>query len=348
MLLRSANIFEQNVLVVESNPRWKVKVADFGLSKNTEASELQVHSQRGNWGPYIAPEQCKGYLDFGQYTDLYLNDNYTVTVDLWSLGAMMFKMLTGNPPFPDAKGLASYCRGETELPKKAWETNSPSLEVLSSGGFYLVERLLSPRPLGRVPARLAADGQWCKPVGMELRLADNKKEPEGLVRDAVEGVRKLSEYVMEGRNWLMKVMEKDEGELIDARAAGGGKEDTRTTEEGKEREVSETEIRIKEKENELTKICNETLKELKELQEGMLKVVEEAEGGHSSKIEKMEKISEVTKVYKRRTEEWNELHKEIARLKEQRREEVELEKAIKLVKLALRSGKLKAERLHQG
>ena len=193
---------------------------------------------------------------------------------------------------------------------------------------------MSPRPLGRVPARLAADDPW--------------RKPEGLVRDAVEDVRKLSEYVMEGRNWLMKSMEKDEGELIDARAAWGGKEDTKTTEEGKEREVSETEIRIKEKENELTKSRNKTLKELKELQEGMLKVVEEAEGGHSSKIEKMEQISEAAKVHKRRIEESNKLYKEIARLKEQRREEVELEKAIKLVKMALRSGEMKADRLHQG
>src|SRR4029450_13993101 len=89
-----------------------VRVVDFGLAKLADSPSL---TQTGAWlgtPLYMSPEQATG-AGFDQRTDL------------WSLGAVLFEMLTGRPPFdrPDSAGVIAAIR----------QDDLPELETLLSG-----------------------------------------------------------------------------------------------------------------------------------------------------------------------------------------------------------------------
>ncbi|MEA2362446.1 MAG: hypothetical protein QOD71_1591 [Thermoleophilaceae bacterium] len=66
-------------------------VADFGLTKDAEASLITQPGQAVGSLDYMAPEQIRGE-EVGPATDVY------------SLGCVMFECLTGRPPFADRQG----------------------------------------------------------------------------------------------------------------------------------------------------------------------------------------------------------------------------------------------------
>jgi WD40 repeat protein len=64
-------------------------LTDFGLAKRLEAASELTHSRSILGTPaYMAPEQAAG-----------LNDQVTPAVDIYSLGAILYEVLTGQPPF---------------------------------------------------------------------------------------------------------------------------------------------------------------------------------------------------------------------------------------------------------
>jgi calcium-dependent protein kinase len=77
------DIKPENFLLYKENDDSHVKLIDFGLAKKVSQNELMTTP---NGTPYyIAPEVLKG--------------SYTTQCDNWSMGVVMFIMLSGKPPF---------------------------------------------------------------------------------------------------------------------------------------------------------------------------------------------------------------------------------------------------------
>ena len=73
-----------NLLLSKSG---KLKLSDFGIARDTEATQLTAAGKTVGTMAYMAPEQITGKHPISRKTDLY------------ALGCVMFEMLAGRPPF---------------------------------------------------------------------------------------------------------------------------------------------------------------------------------------------------------------------------------------------------------
>jgi serine/threonine-protein kinase len=111
-----------------------VKVLDFGLVKEASTPEGQDHTQIGQimGSPrYMAPEQVQG-----KHVD--------ARTDIYSLGAMLYAMLAGRPPFDKATELATMM-AQVSDPPPAIATVAPEA-VLPMGLEAVVMKCLAKNP----------------------------------------------------------------------------------------------------------------------------------------------------------------------------------------------------------
>jgi len=113
------------------------KLCDLGLAKledHAPASGEQVH--RMGTPDYISPEQARG------------EPNVDIRSDLYSLGATLYHMLTGRPPFEGANAAAVMAKHLTESPRSVRQID-PTISPLTD---VLVLRLLQKRREDRLQA----------------------------------------------------------------------------------------------------------------------------------------------------------------------------------------------------
>jgi serine/threonine protein kinase len=123
-------------------PWGHVKVLDFGIARALSRARLTSSLELRGTAEYLSPEQARG-ADLDGRSDIY------------SLGAVMFEMLTGRPPFEAESALAvARMHVETEpIPVRRLRASVPiSLETI-------VMRCLAKEPPGRYQraAQLGAD-----------------------------------------------------------------------------------------------------------------------------------------------------------------------------------------------
>jgi serine/threonine-protein kinase len=138
-----------------------VKILDFGVSKITQSDEQQITQTHDALGTpaYMAPEQLLGARNVDERSDV------------WALGIIMFKLLTGQLPFEGhtmtetclritsdpTPPLSSY---RVDVPRELAAIVDRCLEKVPSGRFASVSDLAaSLRQIGRVikPSPLTAD-----------------------------------------------------------------------------------------------------------------------------------------------------------------------------------------------
>ncbi|EER06423.1 calcium-dependent protein kinase, putative [Perkinsus marinus ATCC 50983] len=129
----------ENYLYDSKDENATLKLIDFGFSKIIDPSR-RMHQSCGSVA-YVAPEVLEG--------------SYTNKCDLWSLGVIVYMLLSGSPPFhgPERDMLVSIEEGEYEMPEEKWANISPQAKDF-------VRRLLIRDPEERMSASEALQHPW--------------------------------------------------------------------------------------------------------------------------------------------------------------------------------------------
>ena len=141
--LKPANIF-----VARCAPDWWIKLGDFGISRRiftTQNSRLTLIGTPD----YMAPEL------------LLENDNedqdlpYTLAVDIWSLGCVLFCLLTHQLPFPQLKHLRLYWQS-----RKPFPTDILNDYNVSEDGVSFITEMMKSNPVDRMTVTTALCHSW--------------------------------------------------------------------------------------------------------------------------------------------------------------------------------------------
>ena len=129
----------ENLLYGSKKDDAALKIADFGLASIIDDGQL-LHSACGTPG-YVAPEILK--------KNKKKKKGYGLPVDMWSLGVILYILLSGCPPFyqEDQNELfAAIIEGDYDFP-------SPDWDEVSDEAIDLVKKLLTLNPKKRLTAK---------------------------------------------------------------------------------------------------------------------------------------------------------------------------------------------------
>lgn len=154
-----------NLMVVNAGTsREHIKVMDFGLSYPAGKPDLSAAGLNGNLvvqgtPAYIAPEQLRG-------------DGVDGRTDLYSAGVVLYEMLTGRPPFPDADVDALFDAHRNRQPPRFAEAGArgvpPAVEAVTLRCLakYPKDRPASARALAELLSRALGLDLWAETTPM--------------------------------------------------------------------------------------------------------------------------------------------------------------------------------------
>jgi calcium-dependent protein kinase len=145
----------ENILI-DPKQKGAIKVIDFGTAHLFDPQK-SMHQMYGT-AYYIAPEILEG--------------NYDEKCDLWSIGVILYIMLSGKPPFSgknDSEILSKVANGKYSLSGDVWNRRSDDLKDL-------IKSLMEKDPKKRISARDAMQHKWIqRKVHNEFDLTLAKK-----------------------------------------------------------------------------------------------------------------------------------------------------------------------------
>src|SRR5215217_7937406 len=153
------DIKPRNILVTDSG---HVKVADFGIARAAEATTLSDLGEILGSVKYMSPEQAAG-------------ERVGPASDLYSVGVVLYEMLTGRVPFVAEGALATAMKHVTEQPLSPGERNPYVPEAMDA----LVMGLLAKNPEDRYQsaAHLAENLRRVR-AGLPLAFLGTAGRPE--------------------------------------------------------------------------------------------------------------------------------------------------------------------------
>ncbi|CAE8692914.1 unnamed protein product [Polarella glacialis] len=137
----------------------QAKIADFGLArKNMKSRDCRTFCGTPH---YFAPEVINTFRDreSGQQA------GYGKQADMWSLGVILYILLSGTPPFEEEGLYEQITEGKYEFDVREWTTVTPEAKAL-------VRSLMTVDPKHRLSIKQALDHTWLRyPVlGSPARL----------------------------------------------------------------------------------------------------------------------------------------------------------------------------------
>ena len=130
------------------SPVW-VKLGDFGVSKRIQAQATTTLHTQVSTRVYGAPEVLG--LDSNSETS-----EYTNSVDIWSLGCVIYELLVGTKLFASEGQVSRYFFGKWPFPQDKLKGLSPTDDV----GITLLKSMLSIQPEDRPTAVDALSHVW--------------------------------------------------------------------------------------------------------------------------------------------------------------------------------------------
>ena len=165
------DIKPENIMITkrEKNNCLQVKLIDFGTAKMFEKGQSENRYVGSSY--YIAPEVLKR--------------KYDEKCDLWSIGVILYILLTGRPPFDG--------NDDDEILKNVeigvYDKTSYPYPSLSSYAKDLINKLLQYDPKKRINAEEALEHQWFKTA--EFRKKDKVNTiPQALAKELISNMTK--------------------------------------------------------------------------------------------------------------------------------------------------------------
>jgi serine/threonine protein kinase len=140
-----------NILVFSPGPSWWVKIGDFGISKRLEGSTVRT-AQIGTRG-FIAPEVL-GLFCPNEFRGT-ANFSYTMGVDVWAVGEIVFRMISTRPTFPELGELVQYVIQGGQFPVGPLETAGSSAICCD-----FVQKMMTASPKNRMLTESALKHPW--------------------------------------------------------------------------------------------------------------------------------------------------------------------------------------------
>jgi serine/threonine-protein kinase len=158
------DIKPQNVLLTEDTRQ--VKLTDFGVARSATESHLTGTGVAIGTAAYMAPEQAAGG-ELGPRADLY------------SVGVILYEMLTGRLPFPGENPVQVMYRHVNEMPPPPRSLNRAIPLTLEA----FVLRALSKDPVDRYPSARSMRDALLDPAGEAATRRASRPVPAALKAD---------------------------------------------------------------------------------------------------------------------------------------------------------------------
>lgn len=140
---------ENILLLSKDRETMQTKIADFGLArKNMKSRDCRTFCGTPH---YFAPEVINTFRDreSGQQA------GYGKQADMWSLGVILYILLSGIPPFEEEGLYEQITEGKYEFDVREWTTVSPEAKEL-------VRSLMTVNPKDRLNINQALDHKWLR------------------------------------------------------------------------------------------------------------------------------------------------------------------------------------------